>query len=259
MDGSSEADRDGAREESLTGGFVNEVVRVGGTVRRAVPERAAFTHALLRHFERVGWRGAPRLLGRDERGREVLEFLPGRAACTPDERRAAGADEALAGVAALVREFHDLTAGTALAGDAEVVCHHDLSPRNTVYTVDAAGWRPVALIDWDLAAPGERIQDLAHVAWQYVGLGPEAGDPARAGRRLRLLCDAYGTAAGARLLETVLWWQERCWRGIEAGAERGEPAMERLVAAGVPAEVRAASAWVVEHRAALARQLGAAP
>ncbi|RMI39992.1 phosphotransferase [Streptomyces triticirhizae] len=246
--------RDGPVEEPLTGGFVNEVVRVGGTVRRAVPERAEFTHALLAHFERAGWRGAPRVLGRDERGREVLEYLPGRAACTPEERRAARTDEALAEVATLVREFHDLTAGTALAGAGEVVCHHDLSPKNTVY---AEGWRPVALIDWDIAAPGERIQDLAHVAWQYLELGPDAGEPDEVGRRLRLLCEAYGpTADRARLLETVLWWQDRCWRGIEAGAERGEPAMARLVAAGVPAGIRVASAWVVEHRPALARALG---
>ncbi|MEU8136458.1 phosphotransferase family protein [Streptodolium elevatio] len=64
-------------------------------------------------------------------------------------------------VARLVREFHDLTAGTALAGEHEVVCHNDLSPRNTVYRPVSGSRRPVAFIDWDLAAPGARIDDVA--------------------------------------------------------------------------------------------------
>ena len=50
--------------------------------------------------------------------------------------------EYLAEVARLVRQFHDLTAGTPLAGDQEVVCHNDLSPKNTVYRDDREGMRP---------------------------------------------------------------------------------------------------------------------
>jgi Ser/Thr protein kinase RdoA (MazF antagonist) len=65
-------------------------------------------------------------------------------------------------VARLVRQFHDLTAGTALAGHHEAVCHNDLSPKNTVYRDLEAGWRPVAFIDWDLAAPGARLHDVAY-------------------------------------------------------------------------------------------------
>ena len=64
--------------------------------------------------------------------------------------------------AELVREFHDLTPGTPLAGDAQVVCHNDLAPNNTVYSPGGSGLRPVAFIDWDLAAPGQRIHDVAH-------------------------------------------------------------------------------------------------
>ncbi|MGV4986738.1 hypothetical protein ACVB8X_12925 [Streptomyces sp. NRAIS4] len=61
-------------------------------------------------------------------------------------------DESLVAVARLLREFHDLTAGTALAGDHEVVCHNDLSPMNTVYRPVSGSLRPTAFIDWDLAA-----------------------------------------------------------------------------------------------------------
>jgi len=34
-------------------------------------------HAVLRHLERAGFDGAPRVLGFDDRGREVLTFLDG--------------------------------------------------------------------------------------------------------------------------------------------------------------------------------------
>lgn len=65
------------REEPLSGGAVTTVVRVGQTVRRARSKRSAFVQRLLTFLEERGWHGAPRYLGVDERGREVLEY-PGR-------------------------------------------------------------------------------------------------------------------------------------------------------------------------------------
>jgi hypothetical protein len=41
--------------------------------------------ALLRHFEAVGFHGAPRLLGIDDRGRDVLSYLDGDVYVGPDE------------------------------------------------------------------------------------------------------------------------------------------------------------------------------
>ncbi|MFJ4933795.1 phosphotransferase [Streptomyces pseudovenezuelae] len=231
-------------ESVLGGGAVNEVVRVGDTVRRSPSERSGFVRELLALFEDAGWRGAPRFLGADACGRETFGYIAGRAAVTAPERAAARTDEALTEVARLVRAFHDLTHGRALAGDRDVVCHHDLAPKNTVY---AAG-RPVAFIDWDLAAPGERIHDLAHVCWQYLDLGPGVTDVRATARRIRLICDAYGLDERDGLLDTVLWWQDRCWRGIEAGALRGERAMIGLRERGAVAEVRAAERWVAGHR-----------
>ncbi|MFJ9620025.1 phosphotransferase [Streptomyces noursei] len=239
-------------ESSLPGGFVNQVVRVGTTVRRPSSGRASFVHELLRLFEQRAWTGAPRFLGFDEEGREILDYVDGRVAWTPDLRREACSDEALVRVAQLVREFHDLTSGSALVGPHEVVCHNDLSPKNTVYAVGEDGWRPVAFIDWDLAAPGERIHDVAHVCWQYLDLGPSVMDPLEAGRQVRLICDAYGLADAHGIADAILWWQDRCWRGIEAAATRGEPAMVRLRDEGVTEAVRAAYHWVSAHREDLA-------
>jgi len=76
-------------EQALPGGFVTEVVRVGDTVRRTPPPDPSFVLELLGLFERRGWPGAPRFLGHDEQGREVLTFLPGHAAWAPEQRQIA--------------------------------------------------------------------------------------------------------------------------------------------------------------------------
>jgi len=165
-------------------------------------------------------------------------------------------DASLARLAGLVREFHDLTAGTPLAAGEEVVCHNDLSPKNTVYRDSGTGLTPVAFIDWDIAAPGKRIHDIAHVCWQYLDLGPCVAEPADAGRRMRLICDAYRLSDRSGLLEAILWWQDRCWRGIEAKAAAGDPAMTRLRDSGAARAVRGAFNWVTSHRAELAAPLG---
>ncbi|MBB6343870.1 phosphotransferase [Nonomuraea muscovyensis] len=242
-------------EIRLPGGWINEVVRVGDTVRRPLRSRSRFVHELLKLLRQRGWPAAPRFLGVDERDREILSHIPGHVPWQECRTPGVTSRRALARVAELVREFHDLTAGTALAGAEEVVCHNDLSPKNTVYRGPDDGLLPVAFIDWDLAAPGSRIQDVAHVCWQYLDLGPSVTDLADTGRSLRLICDAYGLTGRDGLVETILWWQDRCRHGIEAGAAAGDPAMRRLLHAGVPGSLRAAYAWVAHHRSELERRL----
>ncbi|MEV5877467.1 phosphotransferase [Streptomyces sp. NPDC052101] len=242
-------------ESSLPGGLVNHVVRVGSTVRRPASASTGFIGDLLRIFEASGWSGAPRYRGIDEEGREVLTYLDGHVAWEPQQPSAVFSDESLVRVAQLVREFHDLTAGTELAGSHEVVCHNDLSPKNTVYRPVSGALRPVAFIDWDLAAPGARIHDVAHVCWQYLGLGPGVGDTSEAARRLRLITDSYGLVERSDLVSVILWWQDRCWRGIEAAAESGNLAMIRLRDAGVVTEVQEAYQWVSDHRIVMDRAL----
>jgi aminoglycoside phosphotransferase (APT) family kinase protein len=237
--------------QSLPGGFISAVTRTGGTVRRTPGSNAVFVHELLEHLARAGWAGAPRFHGFDEQGQEVLDFVPGRSGVEPEVRARAGEDGSLVTLTRLVRTFHDLTAGTPLAGQQEVVCHHDLDPRNTVYQDQGGQLRPVALIDWDLAAPGRRVQDVARILWQFLPLAPEVTDIADTARRLRLVVDTYGLEDRDELMPTVLWWQERCWRGIATGAAVGESAMVALQSTGVVTAVRAAQMWTQDHRTAL--------
>lgn len=227
-------------EIPLPGGALANAVRVGDTVRRRPGQRAEFVHRLLRHFEHHGWPGAPRFLGYDDHGREILSYLDGHIGPEPTAN--------LADIARLIRECHDLTAGTALAGDHEVVCHNDLAPKNTVYRHVGGLVRPVAFLDWDLAAPGRRIHDVAHACWQYLAVGPTITDIAATARQIRTLCDAYGPLDQARLVDTIVWWQERCWRGIDTAAASRDPVMAGLRDRGAVAEVRAAHAWTVWHR-----------
>jgi tRNA A-37 threonylcarbamoyl transferase component Bud32 len=238
-------------EVGLPGGYMTGPVRVGNTVRRRPAARADFVHRLLRLLEDAGWPGAPRFLGVDEAGREMVSYVDGHAAWEPQQPAGVSSTASLRRVGELVREFHDLTAATDLAGSLEVVCHNDLSPRNTIYRDCGPGMRPVAFIDWDLAAPGRRIHDVALACWQYLDLGPGVQDVATSASQMQVICDGYRLADRSELVPAILWWQDRCWRGISEGATAGEPAMLRLRDIGAVTEVQAAYLWTQQHRTAL--------
>ncbi|MFI2712638.1 phosphotransferase [Micromonospora sp. NPDC018662] len=203
---------------------------------------------------------APDHLGVDDQGRQVLAHVDGVVPWRDREEPAFFADAALAGLAGLTRALHDACAGTGLAGGAETVCHRDLSPKNTVYRAGPAGPVPVALLDWDLAGPGRRIDDVAFAGWHWGTLGGDA-DPAELGRRCRLLCDAYeGGADGllprAELVAVIRDQIGATWRGIDSGADRDEPGMRRLRAAGAVETVRGWHEWLHRHRPEVEAALG---
>ena len=206
-------------EIALAGGDVNVgenvVVRVGDAVRRPVGPHTPAVHALLRHFESVGLRGVPRVLGTDPDGRELLSYVEGDAALAP----VPSSDDAVADIGRFLRAMHDAQAeflpperapwqrmvGAPVGG--EVVCHNDLFWPNLVFDQD----RLVGLIDWDLAAPAPRLHDLASAANFWVALRPDDqceawGVPTdRRASRLRALCDGYGLERARRpqLLDAI--------------------------------------------------------
>ncbi len=216
-----------------------------------MPASAEYVHRLLQFLAAHGWAHAPKVLGIDDRGREILAYIEGEVPWSLDRQAAVRSDTALARLAELLRELHDLTVGTDFAGDEEVACHNDLSPKNTVYCDSGAGLVPVAFLDWDNAAPGRRIDDVAHLCWQFVGLGRDATPPAIAAARVRLVADAYGLDDRLQLISAILEWQDKCWEGIEARADAGDAAMRRLRAAGGVSEVCREHGWTLSHRADL--------
>ena len=175
------------QEVPLTGGLMTEgVVRVGDTVRRPLGPHSPFVHELLRHLEDVGCDAAPRLLGIDDRGREVLSFQHGDT--RTDFRTRAWSPAQITAAARLLRRLHDATVGTPLAAGEETVCHNDFSPLNVAFS----GGLPISAFDFDQAAPGPRARDLAYAAWLWL-LGAEiAGHLDHQLALLRTFLDEYG-------------------------------------------------------------------
>ncbi|MGY1497897.1 phosphotransferase [Streptomyces sp. QTS52] len=181
------------------------VVRIGDTVRRPAGPWTPAVHALLAHLHEVGFRAAPRPLGIDEQGREVLSFVRGEV-IWPARFTLVETSLGLARVARLVRDFHDAVEGFTPPPDAQwqvlipvegadIIAHHDLAPWNLV----AEGEDAWAFIDWDTAGPGTRLWDVAYAMRGFVQLSAHPHwQRADADSRLRVFADAYGLEESER-------------------------------------------------------------
>jgi Ser/Thr protein kinase RdoA (MazF antagonist) len=195
---------DDAGEQLAGGNASGAVVRIGSTVRKQWTEATPSVHAYLRSLRAAGI-DVPAPQGRDELGRQIVEFVPGALAL--DAARLTLDD--LRRVGAMVRSIHDASETFIAAPDAvwqsaipapaaELVCHNDLAPWNLVM-----GERWV-FIDWDAAAPSTRLWDLAYAAVGFalsrVDLAPE-----EAAADLAALIDGYGAddALRAALPEAI--------------------------------------------------------
>jgi Phosphotransferase enzyme family len=235
-------------EELLPGGNLGGAVRVGDTVRRRTGPWTPAVHALLRHLEAAGFPESPRVLGIDDQGREILTFIEGAGAEPQPWPAWARSDDALAQMGDLLRRLHEAVgsfrspAGAVwrftgrAPGAGEIVCHNDVGPYNVVWR----DGRIVGLIDWDVAGPAPPFDDLAFAAWQWIPLhDPSVLDPGweqspDLGRRIRLLCDAYGLGAGERstLLEAIPARMRASLERMSGAADAGEPAFVRVRKAG---------------------------
>ncbi|MEV6946854.1 aminoglycoside phosphotransferase family protein [Streptomyces sp. NPDC051172] len=170
--------------------------------------------ALLTHLERYGFTGAPRYLGTDEKGRDMLSYLSG---WVPSRFRR-WTDLQVSAAGTLLRKLHEATRGSDLAGTAPVVCHHDPGPNNVVF-----GFHddlPTAFIDFDTAAPGDPLEDLGYLAWTWcVSSRSDRGPVSAQAAQVRLLADSYGLVPQSRptLIDAMLdrqtrnarWWHDQ--------------------------------------------------
>ncbi|MCP2357529.1 hypothetical protein HD597_004549 [Nonomuraea thailandensis] len=259
-------------EIPLAGGDVTEgVVRVGDTVRRTIGPNAPLVHALLRHLEEAGFAGAPRFLGVDAAGREVLSFVPGEVAGRP--RPSWLADEGrLASVGRLVRAYHEAVAGFAVPDGVEpglgladppglppeppyaveLVGHMDYTPDNIVFRDGEAA----ALIDFDIARPVTRVDELfnAMLYWAPLGDPVDADRPLREAdvpRRCRILADAYGMPGldRSRLVEVAVMRTRRSWFLMRRNAEELGGGWARMWEEGVGDRIKRREAWLERHGA----------
>src|SRR5215467_5211153 len=183
-------------EVPLLGGMSTPgVVRVGDTVRRPLGRNAEYVHDLLLHLERCGFEGAPRYLGVDQQGREILSFVEGFA---PPHNGFELTEAAVRAGARLVRDVHDLTQGTPFAAGSEVAAHRNLSQPNFVFREMI----PIAIIDWDSTRPGTRVANLGEFLWAFVHPAIY-GDGEPAARMLSAAVGEYGYRGG-ELVEAML-------------------------------------------------------
>jgi hypothetical protein len=273
-------DKAGQVEIPLAGGDVTEgVVRVGDTVRRPVGPHSPLVHALLAHLELAGFEGAPRFLGIDGSGREVLSYIDGEVAGRP--RPPWIADETrLASVGRLVRAYDDAAASFASPPDAlpdtlladppgippapayppELIGHVDITPENVVFR----DGRAHALIDFDLAKPATRADEMLNAMLWWAPLSdPRDVDPllqhVDVPARARILADAYGLSGTdrERVTEVAVLRTRRSWHLMKQRAETHGGGWQRMWDEGVGDVIKRREAWLDRHATTLAAALTA--
>jgi mutator protein MutT len=220
--------------QPLVGGNVGGAVRIGRTVRRGTGPWTPAVHRLLAHVRQRGLDAVPEVLGTDDRGREVLTYLPGRIV---DVDRDLLTDEQLTAVARWLRRLHDATTDADSAGPwrwfdvpaPTVLGHNDVAPYNLCFEGDVL----TGVFDWDLAGPTTPAFELAHLAWTGVPLYRERPADEVAGR-LRLLTDAYGGPSAVEVLHAVVELKRIGIAGIRAWIDAGDPAGDAQAAVGEP-------------------------
>ncbi len=254
-------------EVALAGGNINTVVRVGETVRRGVSPQSPVIHQYLDHLAAKGIGFVPQFLGIDDKGREILNFVPGE---TEFPETLWADDRALIRACEMLRQIHDASVDFVNTSGAdwvysdpdparrEVICHHDFAPYNWVFSKGV----PTAAIDFDLCGPGPRLRDLAYLAYWMAPMSFGGGLTAQSeadlnddSRRLRLIADTYGTPEIGALLD----WVSTVLRhmGDEMAMRRwvGDAVADGLIAAGHLDHWRREAAAFERHKPRILAQL----
>lgn len=264
-------------EQILGGGLANlgQVLRRGDTVERPAPPHAAALHTYLRALRDAGFDGVPEPLELSGE-REVLSFVRGDVAIPPYPSWSREED-VLASVGRLLRRMHDASAAIPLpdaswptefadpdaAGAPNLVlCHNDACLENVVFRDGEAA----ALIDFDFAAPGRPLWDLAMSAWYWVPMVPQAiaavegFDGLDSPARLRIMVDAYGLDAADRLtlldlFPSLVYTMQAFMKGRVAA---GDPAFTEVARKRDPQRYTKILAWLDERRDDFLAALGVA-
>jgi hypothetical protein len=225
-------------DENLVGGIANagEVVRSGGFVIRPANPHSVTIHRFLTALRATGFQGASLPVDIENDCRERLIYIEGDVAIPPYPAWARS-DEALASISRLISSFHEASSKIAIPlgswsqemADPEggsIICHNDICLENVVFRDGEA----VGLLDFDFAAPGRPIYDLAALALMCVPVD----DDLSAGRRgwarvdratrLRLVADIYGLGDTGRvqMLDHLDRSMQRGGEFVQRRAEAGD-------------------------------------
>jgi len=231
--------------EILRGGVANAgaVIRRGEFVLRPSNPHSKAIHTFLRELRSTGFTGASLPVEIQADGCERLVFMEGDVPVPPFPEWAQS-DDALASIAQLMRHFHEassqLPGGDGPWSDeladptgGAMVCHNDVCLENVVFR----NGRAVGLLDFDFAAPGRPIFDLAAFARMCVPIDDDLS-ARRLGfgvldrpSRLRLVADAYGLDANER--GELVRHLDRPMRGggafVQRRVDAGDPNFIRML------------------------------
>lgn len=255
-------------EEQLHGGFIHPglVVRVGDTVRRPPSKYRDAINALLDHVNGTDLLEVPVPLGLDPEGRETYSYIQGDVPIPPYPAWAT-TDDALRSIAELLRRYHDAVSSFDVTSHAEwpndlsdpvggdCLCHNDVCLENVVFREG----RAVGLLDFDFAAPGRAVYDVA----MTMRLCGPVGDPRNFGdlpapvdplHRLNVFCDAYPMQGQEReeLVDALLTAAAVGRDFVRRRAEADEPIFRDMWASGGQERFERNLAWVNENAGSIA-------
>jgi len=241
----------------LAGGSVNTVARKGNVVRRELSAASPAVHQVLGYLKSQNLTRVPHLLGTDETY-EYLHFIPGETLTRP-WRAAIKTDAWLAQLGDWLRRYHTAIAGFRLQEDARfawgpatvepdmIVCHGDLGPWNYV----ERGGALVAVIDWDLAHYGHRLDDVAEIALESVPLRPNLESTIGKGtprgvleQRLASFCEAYGGVEPNDVLHYLPNYLNKVIAQVREAADEGVEPFVSFVQRGTVGELERDKAYV---------------
>lgn len=237
-------------EEMLTGGNVSNVYRLGDTVRRELKPDSHKIHKLLIHLEDKGFNYAPKFLGIDEKGREILSFIEGEAGNYP-LKEYMWSNDVLIEIAKILRLYHDSVSDFTLDDswrpidntpqEFEVLCHNDFAIYNIIFNHG----RPKGIIDFDVAGPGPRLWDIAYTLYTCIPLSrlyfTETGEQVyynslqhanRIKQRVKLFFESYGEQFEGDYLGMVLLRLEGLCKTIKRKANEGDIAFQKMIDEG---------------------------
>ncbi|MCE0537271.1 phosphotransferase [Kineosporia rhizophila] len=244
---------------------------MGDTVRRPWRSYTAPTHAFLAHLAKTAPGIAPVPVGQDERGREVLSWMPGDVALPPFPAWSF-TDQYLSSLGRLLRRLHDAAEGwqppagsvwnTELADPegGSIIVHADICPENIVAHDGSAA----AVLDWEFAAPGRPLWDVVSTARLCVPFThPSRHDPsvppmdmAEMRRRLLVFLAGYGLSEeDRRAFPRVVDQRRQAGELFVLGrVAAGQTAFGRWVTPQGRAQLAAEKSWVAELPADVAME-----
>jgi hypothetical protein len=238
------------------------LTHVGRAVRHPRHPWSSATRALLEHLSEVAFMPSPRLVGSDGDA-DLLSYIPG--ASGADGWAPAVTEEGLAAAALLLRSYHDAVrdwqpeiepvwfdGSVGTGGPGQVVCHGDFGPWNIVWD----GNKPVGLLDFEYARPGDPLNDVAYACEYFVPFRDDAEclrwlrypEPPDRRRRLLIFAESYGLSSADGLVDRVIAVQSDMRALVARLANEGFPRQVEQVTTGYLEELQARIDWSLQHR-----------